>query len=188
MTNRLTTPGIALATLLLVGCSDSITEPQDQWETVRSATAVYQNIDAARAAGYTVWSPDPSAPNSTCASSPEGRMGYHLVNTALRGSPSDPAAADAVIDPHRPEMLLYEKLPNGTMNLVGVEYLVFTAAWERVHGVGAAPPTVFGERLPPSRHNFTPGGPEIDHYEVHVWLHKHNPLGMFAPWHPNVSC
>lgn len=180
---------VIIAAVVLAGaCDDSSTGPEDQLDTVRRATAGYQNITAAQAAGYTVWSPDPMAANATCASSAQGKMGYHLVNTSLRGSPADPAAGDAVIDPNRPEMLLYEKAADGTMRLVGVEYLVFTAAWERANGAGAAPPRVFGQPLPASRHAFTPGGPEIDHYELHVWLHKDNPLGAFSPWHPNVSC
>ena len=155
---------------------------------VRQATARFHDVDAAIAAGYTVWSPDPFAPNATCPSSAEGNMGYHLVNVALRGGAANPVAGDAVIDALLPEMLLYEKRPDGKMHLVGVEYLVFTAAWERVHGAGAAPPTVFGEPLPPSLHTF-PGNPNpIPHYELHVWIWSSNPLGMFHPWNPTVSC
>ena len=155
---------------------------------VRQAVAGFHDVDAAVAAGYTAWSPDPFAPNATCPSSPEGNMGYHLVNVGLRGGAANPAAGDAVIDPLRPEMLLYEKRPDGKMHLVGVEYLVFTAAWERVNGPGAAPPTVFGEPLPPSLHTF-PGNPNpIPHYELHVWVWTSNSLGMFYPWNPSVSC
>jgi len=155
---------------------------------VRQATARFHNIDAAFAAGYTVWSPDPFAPNASCPTSAEGNMGYHLVNVALRGGAANPAAGDAVVDPLLPEMLLYEKRGDGKMHLVGVEYLVFTAAWERVHGAGAAPPEVFDEPLPPSLHTF-PGNPNpIPHYELHVWLWTSNPLGMFYPWNPTVSC
>ena len=155
---------------------------------VRQAMARFHDVDAAIAAGYTAWSPDPFAPNATCPSSAEGNMGYHLVNVGLRGGAANPAAGDAVIDALRPEMLLYEKRPDGKLHLVGVEYLVFTAAWERVNGVGAAPPTVFGEPLPPSLHTF-PGNPNpIPHYELHVWIWTSNPLGMFHPWNPSVGC
>jgi hypothetical protein len=155
---------------------------------VRQATARFHDLDAALAAGYTVWSPDPFAPNVTCPSSAEGNMGYHLVNVSLRGGAANPAAGDANVDPLRPEMLLYEKRPDGQMRLVGVEYLVFTAAWERVNGTGAAPPEVFGQPLPPSTHTF-PGNPNpIPHYELHVWIWTSNPLGMFYPWNPTVTC
>lgn len=155
---------------------------------VRQATARFHDVDAAFAAGYTVWSPDPFAPNATCPASAEGSMGYHLVNVGLRGGAADPSAGDAVIDPALPEMLLYEKRPDGRMHLVGVEYLVFTAAWELANGANAAAPTVFGEPLLASVHTF-PGNPNpIPHYELHVWIWASNPLGTFYPWNPTVSC
>lgn len=155
---------------------------------VRQATARFHNLDAAYAAGYTVWSPDPFAANATCPTSPAGNMGYHLVNVALRGGAANPSAGDAQVDPLQPEMLLYERRADGQMHLVGVEYLVFTAAWERVNGAGATPPAVFGEPLPASLHTF-PGNPNpIPHYELHVWIWTPNPLGMFYPWNPTVSC
>ena len=155
---------------------------------VRRPTAKYHNIDAAMAAGYTVWSPDPFVAGATCPSSAEGQMGYHLVNVGLRGSAADPAAGDATIDPLQPEMLLYEKRGDGKLHLVGVEYLVFQAAWEREHGAGAAAPEVFGQPLLASSHTFVPNGPSIPHYELHVWIWTGNPLGMFSPWNPNVTC
>jgi hypothetical protein len=155
---------------------------------VRRVTAAFHDLDAAMAAGYTAWSPNPFAPNATCPSSSEGNMGYHLVNVSLRGGAANPAAGDAVIDPLQPEMLLYEKRPDGQVHLVGVEYIVFKAAWERDHGAGAAPPQVFGQPLLSSSHTF-PGNPDpIPHYELHVWIFTNNPLGMFYPWNPTVSC
>ena len=155
---------------------------------VRRANAHFHDLEAAIAAGYTVWSPDPFATGATCPSSVEGNMGYHLVNVALRGGAASPAAGDAQVDPLQPEMLLYEKRADGSVHLVGVEYLVFRAAWERVNGAGAAPPQVFGAPLPASLHTF-PGNPNpIAHYELHVWLWSSNPLGMFYPWNPTVGC
>ncbi len=47
---------------------------------VRRATAACHDLDAAAAAGYTVWSPNPFAANATCPSGAEGNMGYHRVN------------------------------------------------------------------------------------------------------------
>ena len=155
---------------------------------VRAATAAFHDIDAANAAGYTVWSPDPFAAGATCPSNPAGKMGYHLVNVPLRGGAANPAAGDSVIDALRPEMLLFERRADGQLHLVGVEYLVFKAAWERDRGAGAPPPTVLGQPLPFSTHTFVPGGPSIDHYELHVWVWSNNPLGMFSPWNPKVGC
>lgn len=156
---------------------------------VRAATAAFHDTLAAKEAGYRAWSPNPYLAGVTCPSLPGvGQMGYHLVNVPLRGGAANPAAGDAVIDPLLPEMLLFEKRPNGTLKLVGVEYIVFQAAWEAAYGVGAAPPTVFGQELLLSSHTFPGGTGDIPHYELHVWLWKPNPLGMFAPWHPDVSC
>lgn len=188
---RLQALAAVMLALLLAGCDDSPTEAEEvdeQIEEVRSLSEPFRNLSAAQAAGYTVWSPDPSAANATCASSAEGKMGFHLVNVGLRGSPANPAQGDATIDFRQPEMLLYEKRADGAMNLVGVEYLVFKEAWERVHGAGAAPPQVLGQTVPLSVHAFAPGGPEIPHYELHVWLHSENPRGLFSPWNPNISC
>ena len=156
---------------------------------VRRATARFHDIDQAMAAGYTVWSPDPFAAGATCPSGPTGQMGYHLVKPALRGSPANPGAADADLTILEPEMLLYEKRPDGSLHLVGVEYLVFTAAWERVHGAGAAGPQLFGRPVPASSHSFPPITTDpVAHYELHVWLWTSNPLGMFDHFNPTVSC
>ena len=155
---------------------------------VRRVTARYHDLEVAMAAGYTAWSPNPYVTGATCPSSAEGYMGYHLVNVSLRGGAANPTAGDAVIDPLRPEMLLYEKRRDGQMHLVGVEYIVFKAAWEREHGVGAAPPTVFGEPLLASSHAFPGGAGSIPHYELHVWIWASNPLGLFYPWNPTVTC
>ena len=176
-------------TLFIAGCGNSSAETDPRLEEIRRLTAPFKDVSAAKAAGYTVWSPDPTATDATCMSSPEGKMGYHLVNVGLRGSAADPANGDVELDPMKPEMLLYEKSTDGTMNLVGVEYLVFKGAWEREHGAGAAPPKLLGQTVPYSDHNFPPAVMHnVPHYELHVWLHKENPNGMFSHFNPNVSC
>jgi len=156
---------------------------------VRRVTARYHDIDAAMADGYTVWTPNPFLPGATCTSSPTGNMGYHLLKPGLRGPATAPATGDPVLDPLQPEMLLYEKRPDGSLHLVGVEYLVFRAAWEAAHGAGAAPPVLFDQTVPLSEHPFPGAGPDpIPHYELHVWLWSNNPNGMFDHWNPTVSC
>jgi hypothetical protein len=203
---------VAAFAITLVGCADSPVElpPGDasalhaehargrgsltsetlaELAQVRRATARYHNIALAFDAGYRVWSPDPFSATATCASSPEGKMGYHLVNPDLRGSPLDPANADATLDPIRPEMLLYEKRADGKLHLVGVEYLVFKAAWEREHGENAPNPQLLGQTVPFSSHAFPPlTADPVDHYELHVWIWKPNPNGMFSHWNPRISC
>jgi hypothetical protein len=150
---------------------------------VRQVVGRFHNVEAAKAAGYTIWSPDPAV--TTCLSTSEGQMGYHLVNPSLRGSPANPAGADAVIDPLLPEMLLYEKKANGELRLVGVEYIVFKAAWDAQH---TGKPTLFGQEFPLATHTFPPGTALVPHYELHVWLFAPNPLGTFYDWNPTVTC
>jgi hypothetical protein len=181
---------LAIIAVAAVACGDDTTTSPEQAgiNQIRNLTDSYHDLTVATNAGYTGWSPDPTVAGSTCPSSADGKMGYHKVNVALRGGAADPAAGDAVIDITKPEMLLYEKSSTGAMSLVGVEYLVFKAAWERVNGVGAAPPEILGHPLLASSHTF-PGNPNpIDHYELHVWVWKDNPNGMFAPYNPTVTC
>lgn len=171
------------------GCGGkTITEAESGVDLLRESFASYADVSKAQAAGYTVWSPDPSAAGATCASAPEGKMGYHLVNVPLRGPAATPETGDITLDPTKPEMLLYEKRADGTMGLVGVEWIVFKAAWDKAKGAGAAAPTVLGVPLLSSEHTFVTGGPLIPHYELHAWIWKANPRGTFDPWNPNVTC
>ena len=185
---RMTLPIVLLITVGGCGGGDSITEPDASLAKVKAQFQPMNDIAKANSAGYTVWSPDPTVAGSTCPTSADGNMGYHLVNVQLRGPASSPATGDAVIDKMSPEMLLYEKSASGTLTLAGVEYIVFKDAWERVNGVNAAPPQVFGQPLLASSHSFVTGGPSIPHYELHVWLYKTNPRGEFFPYNPAVTC
>jgi hypothetical protein len=73
---------------------------------------------------------------------------------------------------------------------VAVENLVFISAWEEA-----------GNSAPPSFHTSTfnrmvdDPATEVDeahgfapHYDKHVWLYRENPLGVFNPMNPDVSC
>lgn len=142
-------------------------------QTVRQATAQFQDVQLAVAAGY--------APLLGCVSGPdEGAMGIHYLNAGLVG--------DGALDPARPEVLIYEPLPDGGLRLVGVEYLTFFAAW---HGSDDYPPAtpspvLAGQVLVYSAAPNRYGAPA--HYDLHVWAWKDNPRGTFAEWNPNVSC
>ena len=146
---------------------------------VRDSTVAYHDVDAAIAAGYR-----PS--REGCESSTTGAMGIHYGHPALLGivpNVKPTTGTNSVIDPLRPEVLLYEPQPDGRRRLVAVEYVVYRAAWDAAHG---SPPTLLGvpfdERFGVNAHG------HADHYELHVWLWRHNPLGMFAPWNPKVGC
>ena len=136
-------------------------------DEVRSATRGFQDVAAARTAGY--------AQFLGCVSGPqEGAMGVHFVNGDLVG--------DGLIDVKRPEALMYETKA-GRHHLVGVEYIVLADAW---NARNQAPPTLMGQSFhytgSPNRY----GIPAF--YALHVWAWKPNPHGMFADWNPGVSC
>lgn len=157
-----------LAVLTLAACNNP-TRPQDPLDVIRDATRSFQQVDAALAAGYT--------PAGPCVSHPTmGGMGFHYSKQAL---------VDAVVDLRSPETLLYAPGPGGSRVLVGVEFLVPADAWDASN---AAPPSVAGQtfddhRAPAARH-----GLPFPHYDLHVWVWKENPSGMFAPFNPTVSC
>ena len=50
-------------------------------------------------------------------------------------------------------------------------------------------PSLFGEKFLGPMEGHEPLIPkEFVHYDFHAWLFKDNPLGMFAPTNPNMSC
>ena len=149
----------------LVGSTSSAVaaKPNPELKRVKAATARFHSVKQAQEAGYL-------AP-PVCVSSPAGGMGYHFQNRALMN--------DGVLDPERPEILLYERAANGRYKLTGVEYYLPARQTP-------AAPVLFGQTFqgPMPAHN-----PSMQvHYDLHVWLWKHNPRGMFAEWNPDVSC
>jgi hypothetical protein len=90
---------------------------------------------------------------------------------------------DGVLDPTRPEIVIYEPQPNGRPRLIGADFLVFADEW---HKNNQATPQLMGQLLhyfeSPNRF----GLPNF--YTLHVWAWKENPGGAFSNWHPKVSC
>ena len=137
-------------------------------KVVREATERFQDVSAAEAAGYYL--------QFGCVSgSDSGAMGMHFVNSAL--------VMDGVLDATRPEIVIYEPLPNGRLRLIGADYLVFADAWNATH---SSPPQLMGQlfHLFESPNRF--GLPAF--YTLHVWAWKESPTGSFVNWHANVSC
>lgn len=137
-------------------------------DTVRAATERFHDVAVAEAEGYSLM--------FGCVSGPDwGAMGLHYVNLALVG--------DGVLDPARPEIIIYEPLPNGKVRLTGADFLVFAGQW---HATNTATPQLGGQLLhlfeSPNRYGLP------DFYTLHVWAWKENPQGTFANWHSRVSC
>jgi hypothetical protein len=127
--------------------------------TLRNATAKFKTTEAAEAAGY--------KRVTGCVEHPRaGAMGYHFQNNAL---------LDTTLDPEHPEVLVYEKMPDGTFQLNGVEFLVPISAWKT-----SEPPRIMGQSLMKVD--------SIGFWFLHVWAWKPDPSGLFAPWNPDVKC
>ena len=138
-------------------------------DDVRQATERFKDVTVAAAEGYALQF------GCVSGSGDEGAMGLHFVNGEL--------VNDGEIDAARPEIILYEPLPNGGVKITGADYLVLADAWNAKH---AAPPELNGQLF----HFFeTPnrfGLPAF--YTLHVWAWKENPNGTFTNWNPTVTC
>jgi len=70
------------------------------------------------------------------------------------------------------------------VRLVAVEYIAFEAAWKAAGHRNR--PSLFGQKF-----ELTPAGTRYGldpFYELHGWIWKHNPRGMFDDWNPSVTC
>lgn len=137
---------------------------------VRDNTARFKDVSVAEAEGYSLL--------FGCVSGPDaGAMGLHYVNLSL--------VAAGVVDATRPQIVIYEPMPDGHLQLIGADFLVIASDWDKAHpGQGA--PQLMGQLFhyfeSPNRF----GLPAF--YTLHVWAWKENPNGAFVNWHPNVSC
>ncbi|MCX5361552.1 hypothetical protein OG864_22860 [Streptomyces sp. NBC_00124] len=92
-------------------------------------------------------------------------MGYRYVNAEY--------LADSVVDPGKPEVLLYEGgSDTSDRDLVAVGWAV--------KNTGQAAPELFGETF---RSTEVPG-----YYTLHAWIYEDNPDGFFEPFNPAVQC
>lgn len=167
-----------LAFLVAVGAvaafGGSALARQDELAAVRQVSAQFHRVESALAAGYELGYVNGAGVRiiAGCVAHPTaGAMGYHYFNKAL--------IDDLVVDPLKPEGLVYERKPNGELKLVAVEYVV-PGPNSNPPGV-SAPPEVFGMDM---HILLTPPG----FYIHHAWIWGHNPTGMFADWNPEVTC
>src|SRR5262245_17917994 len=137
-------------------------------KVVREATERFRDVRVAEAEGYSLL--------FGCVSGGDyGAMGLHYVNLSR--------VADGVLDPARPEIVLYEPLPNGRLKLTGADYLVLASDWDSKN---PAPPALMGQLLHMFESPNRFGLPTF--YTLHVWAWKENPTGTFATWHSKVTC
>jgi hypothetical protein len=183
---------VSLLTLLslsaLVRAQDATSEPPDEYggmagmsdETpispevarqvadVRQTTAGFRDFSTIEDAGY-------GKLLDCFVNNDVGGMGHHFVNGDLAG--------DDVVDPMKPEALVYEPTEDGQMNLVAFEYIVFASVWDP-NNTGREAPTLFDRPF----HLITtiPNTPPI--WALHLWLWTDNPNGLFSDFNPIVFC
>ena len=102
-----------------------------------------------------------------------GAMGVHFLNTSNIGPQLDPA---------KPQVLIYEPVA-GKLKLVAAEWFM------PVQVAGGKAPSIFGQTLYGPMYGHEPIMPkELKHYDLHVWLWKDNPQGVFESTNAAVKC
>lgn len=108
-----------------------------------------------------------------CVEYPDGNMGVHFVNLNLIGPEPDPMA---------PQILMYEP-HEGKLRLAGVEWFIPLATGVKER------PELYGHAFEGPMEGHEPLLPkDLHHYDLHVWLFKENPNGLFHHSNPDVSC
>lgn len=185
----------AAAVAIAVAQPSAASPAEPTLEEVRAATERFRDVKVALAEGYV------RDPMNLCDTAPMmgqpaelGAMGIHFFRPDLLGisAPPNPRVDGngTHTDFRKPAILIYEPKPDGSLELVAVENLVFQKSWHaagndkppRFHGVEYDtmqddPATKIDEA-----HMFEP------HYDRHVWLYRANPNGLFAQFNPDVSC
>lgn len=164
-----------LRALLLAGCLLSVAacasstgrapapDPQarEAIAALREATRPFQDVAAAVRAGY-------AAEVAACiVHEHHGAMGYHHLNRAY---------IERNISVERPQFLLYERLPDGSYRLNGVEFFIPYRLWPR-----DSTPPVFLQQVMKREDTF-------QYWYLHAWVWHENPDGMFADFHPDIHC
>ena len=102
-----------------------------------------------------------------------GAMGVHFINMGNVGPKLDPA---------KPQVLIYEPVGD-KLRLVAAEWFM------PLQVAGGKAPSIFGKELQGPMEGHKPLMPDgLHHYDLHVWLWKTNPEGVFSPTNPAVKC
>lgn len=140
-------------------------------KVVRESTERFKDVAEAEKEGYAL--------QFGCVSGPDqGAMGLHFINMDLVGK--------GVIDPTKPQIILYEPTADGRLRLTGADFLVDAQQWDNDKTHKPGPPELMGQLFhyfeSPNRFGLKA------FYTLHVWAWKDNPNGAFVNWHPGVSC
>src|SRR5690242_5679388 len=193
MLNVLFASAVSLAVVSATADPGPANKSEPTLDQVRAAVQKYRDVKAALADGYI---PDPSGMCETAAMMGKpaklGAMGMHYFRPDLLGitAPPNPKVDGngTYTDFHHPAVLLYEPEADGSMQLIGVENLVFEKAWKAAGHT--QPPSFHGV---PFDHMIDNPATKVDeahgfmpHFDRHVWVIRDNPNGVFAQYNPNV--
>jgi hypothetical protein len=195
MRARIWAAALAVATGLCASASSAEISSEPSLGEVRALTAKYQDVNVALADGY-IRDPGNMCDTADMMGRPKelGAMGIHYFRPDLLGinGPPNPrvSGTGTHTDFRKPAILIYEPQADGSLKLVAVENLVFDKAWQAAgkgdwpsfqgqpyNAMADDPATAIDEA-----HLFEP------HHDLHVWLYRDNPNGMFAQFNPSVSC
>lgn len=157
-------------------------------DALRALTAPLHDVDAAKGAGYTLFTMPPlTAPDGCISDATAGGMGYHYSRFNNLG--------DDAIDLLDPEFLVYA--PKNAPRVDGVArtrlaafdyFIPFSAKWPA--------PTNPAFKKAPSLHDFptTSALPDVAFastsrfggWMLHIWLWENNPDGMFENFNTSV--
>jgi hypothetical protein len=157
------------AVVLTMGCAShsvDTAKPVDNESAMgiaklKAATSAFRQLDSAVAAGY------PREVADCLVHEHHGAMGYHHVNRSY-------LAHD--IDAAKPQILLYERMPDNAYKLNAVEFIIPYRLWPRE----SIAPTLMGQTLHQEDN--------LKIWYLHVWAWRDNPNGIFANFHPDVQC
>jgi hypothetical protein len=128
-------------------------------ETLRRVTARYHNIENAKKDNFVLL--------HDC----ETRLNDEPVGTVYVNMSR---LTDGVINPEKPDALIYEPGPTG-LTLVGVEFAIPFQLWTQ-----SEPPKFLGATF--QRED------EFGVFALHAWVWRSNPNGLFAETNPRVTC
>lgn len=161
---------------LLAQAAPGSSRPSPTLEEVRAALDKYQDPILAVHDGYfstLACVQIPVAGGAGRVPYQAGGMGVHFLNVGLMGPK---------VDPLHPQVLLYE-WDGDKLRLTAAEWFVPLST-----GVTARP-QLFGHPFDGPMEGHHPLMPAMmHHYDLHVWLWKKNPTGMFSPTNPAVKC
>lgn len=182
----------ALNATVLLSVNMAFAETVDL-DAVRTATEKYMDVEVALADGY-IRDPSDHCVSAEAEGLPAewGAMGIHYIHPGKLGITTGEPRVDGNgthTDWMQPAILLYEPQADGSLELVGVENLVWQKAWAekgdpvpeingRMWDAMADDPATDADEA----HNFMP------HYDQHVWTFRKNASGDLQPFNPAVSC